>query len=52
MILYAAELEVTEAKVKNNSKEEFNGTIELDEENERLKLTFEKSLEVNSFFFK
>ena len=47
VILYQAELQVDNAKLTSNSKEVLNGKIELDQENERVKIEFEKSLEVN-----
>ncbi|CAF4442757.1 unnamed protein product, partial [Adineta steineri] len=47
IILYAAELQIDNAKIISNSKDELNGRIEIDEENERLKITFNKTLEVN-----
>lgn len=49
MILYASELEVDNAKLTSKSKDELNGKIELDQETERLKVTFDKKLEVNFF---
>ncbi|UJR20817.1 hypothetical protein I4U23_023929 [Adineta vaga] len=45
VILYAAELQVHHAKIVSISKDELKGTIELDEENERLKISFDKKLE-------
>ncbi|CAF1250693.1 unnamed protein product [Adineta steineri] len=49
IILYAAELQIDNAKIISNSKDELNGTIEIDEENERLKITFNKTLEKNDY---
>ncbi|CAF3739140.1 unnamed protein product [Adineta steineri] len=49
VILYAADLQVENAKIVSKSKDELNGKIELDEENERLKISFDKKLEKNDY---
>ncbi|CAF4239633.1 unnamed protein product, partial [Adineta steineri] len=49
VILYAADLQVDNAKIVSKSKDELNGKIELDEENERLKISFDKKLEKNDY---
>ncbi|CAF1200325.1 unnamed protein product [Adineta steineri] len=49
IILYAAELQIDNAKIISNTKDELNGTIETDEENERLKITFNKTLKKNDY---
>ncbi|CAF1531301.1 unnamed protein product [Rotaria sp. Silwood1] len=45
MILYAAELQIDQAQITLDSKDELSGTIEMDEENERVKISFDRQLE-------
>ncbi len=52
VILYQADLQVDNAKLISSSKDELNGKIEIDQPNERVKIDFEKTLEVNSLSFR
>ncbi|CAF3734960.1 unnamed protein product [Rotaria sp. Silwood1] len=45
MILYAAELQIDQAQITLDSNDELSGTIEMDEENERVKISFDRQLE-------
>ncbi|CAF4536140.1 unnamed protein product [Rotaria sp. Silwood1] len=49
VILYAAELQIDQAKITLDSKDELSGTIEMDKENERVKITFNRQLEKGSY---
>ncbi|CAF1025971.1 unnamed protein product [Adineta ricciae] len=49
VILYAAELKIHQATLASKSKDELKGKVELDEENERLKVTFDKQLEKGDY---
>ncbi|CAF0907973.1 unnamed protein product [Rotaria sordida] len=45
VILYAVELQIDHAKITLDSKDELSGTIEMDKENERVKISFNRQLE-------
>ncbi|CAF2515714.1 unnamed protein product [Rotaria sp. Silwood2] len=49
IVLYAAELEVDNAKVKSTSKDEQEGKIEYDKEGERITVNFDKKLETGDY---
>ncbi|CAF3332001.1 unnamed protein product [Rotaria socialis] len=45
VILYSADLQIDNATVTSNSKDELPGTIKMDQENERVNISFDKKLE-------
>ncbi|CAM4758864.1 unnamed protein product [Rotaria magnacalcarata] len=45
VILYSADLQIDNATVTSNSKDELPGTIKIDQENERVNISFDKKLE-------